>query len=99
MAEFLTNYAAGNFLIMRPITMQLGLGIALMVGGTVLVRADGPPPTGPAPAPAASAATPAPAGATATPSVTPAPAPSSAKIQFETPTYDFRRAKSGDAVK
>jgi hypothetical protein len=104
MAQILTNYAAGNFLFMRPITMQLGLGIALMVGGTILVRADGPATTGPAPAPAPSAATPAPAGttpapATATPAATPAPAPSGAKIQFETPTYDFGRAKSGDAVK
>jgi hypothetical protein len=62
--------------------MHLGLGLALMVSGTVLVRADGP-----APAP-----TPVPAPATA-------PAPSGAKIQFETPTYDFGRAKSGDAIK
>jgi hypothetical protein len=76
--------------------MHLGLGCALMVGGTVLVRADGPPPTAAAPA-AATAVAPAPT--TGTPAATPAPAPTGAKIQFETPTYDFGRAKSGDPVK
>jgi hypothetical protein len=80
-AEFLGKYASGKFLIMRPITMHLGLGFALMVSGTVLVRADGP------------AAAPAPVPAPAT-----APA-SGAKVQFETPTYDFGRAKSGDPIK
>jgi hypothetical protein len=76
---------------MRPITMHLGLGFALMVSGTVLVRADGP-----APAPAAPTAVPAPAG---TPAATTAPNSTGAKIQFETPTYDFGRAKSGDPIK
>jgi hypothetical protein len=60
-----------------------------MLGGTVLVRADGPPPAAPAPAPAA----------TPESSATPAPASSGAKIQFETPTYDFGKAKSGDPIK
>jgi len=69
--------------------MHLGLGLALMVSGTVLVRADGPP---------AAAQTPAPAGAAVTPAGTPA-APSGAKVQFETPTYDFGRAKKGDPIK
>lgn len=67
---------------MRPITMRLGLGLALMAAGTALVRADGPPPAAPAAAPAA----------------TPAPA-TGAKVQFETPTYDFGRAKAGEPVK
>jgi len=75
---------------MRPIALHLGLGFALMVGGTVLVRADGPPPAAPAPVPTAPAGTPA-AAAT--------PASTGSKIQFETPTYDFGRAKSGDAIK
>jgi Protein of unknown function (DUF1573) len=65
--------------------MHLGLGLALMVSGTVLVRADGPAPAAVAPAPVPAPAT--------------APAPSGAKIQFETPTYDFGRAKSGDPIK
>jgi len=63
--------------------MHLSLGFALMVSGTVLVGADGPVPTAPAPVPAPATA----------------PAPSGAKIQFETPTYDFGRAKSGEPVK
>src|SRR5882724_11399140 len=80
---------------MRPITMHLGLGLALIVGSTALVRADGP-----APDSAASAVpTATPATTPAVPSATPAPAPTGAKIQFETPTYDFGRAKSGEAVK
>lgn len=73
-----------DFLFMRPIKMRLGLGIALIAGSTALVRADGPPP---APAPAA------------TPAATTPATPSGAKIQFETPTYDFGRAKAGEPVK
>jgi hypothetical protein len=69
--------------------MHLGLGFALIVCGTVLVRADGPPPAAPAPVPTAPAGTPAAA----------TPASTGSKIQFETPTYDFGRAKSGDAIK
>jgi len=72
--------------------MRLSLSLALMVSGTILVRADGPPP-----APAATPATPVTPGAA--PAVTPATAPSGPKVQFETPTYDFGRAKSGEAVK
>ena len=74
---------------MRPMTMHLGLGFALMVGGTVLVRADGPPPAAPAPVPAAPVGTPAPA----------TPASTGARVQFETPTYDFGRTKSGEPIK
>jgi hypothetical protein len=72
--------------------MRLGFGLAIILGGTVLVRADGPAPTAAAPAPVTPATT-------ATPGAAPAAAPSGAKIQFETPTYDFGRAKSGDAIK
>jgi len=61
-----------------------------MVSGTVLVRADGPPPAVPAPVTAAPAGTTAPAAT---------PAPTGAKIQFETPTYDFVRAKAGEPIK
>jgi hypothetical protein len=56
-----------------------------MLGGTVLVRADGPVPGAPP------TATP--------PTATAAPAASGSKIQFETPTYDFGKAKAGDPIK
>jgi len=65
--------------------MHLGLGFALIAGSAALVRADGPPPAPAATAPGAAA--------------TPAAAPSGSKIQFETPTYDFGRGKSGEPIK
>src|SRR5256885_1451718 len=74
-----------DFLFMRPITKHWGLGLALMAISPVWVRADEPAPT-----PPASAATAAPA---ATPAVT------GAKLAFETPTYDFGKAKSGEPIK
>jgi len=90
-----------EFQFMRPIIIHLGLGLALFTSGAVLVRADGPAaptstaaPGAPAAAPAANTATPAAATAPGT-----TPAPSGAKIEFETPTYDFNKAKSGEPVK
>jgi hypothetical protein len=56
-----------------------------MAFGTLLVRADGPPPAAPTAA--------APPGSTTTAAVT------GAKIAFETPTYDFGKAKSGEPIK
>src|SRR5262245_37046886 len=78
---------------MRPITMHLGVSFALMLGGTVLVRADGPVPGAPP------TATPSAAPTATAPTATPAAAPSGSKIQFETPTYDFGKAKAGDPIK
>lgn len=68
---------------MRPITKHFGLGLALIGFGIALVRADGPAPTPPTAAP--------PPGAT--------PAATGAKIAFETPTYEFGKAKSGEPIK
>lgn len=76
-------------------TKHLGLGLAFMIGSAVWVRADGPPAVAPGATPAGNNVAP----VNVAPVVTPVPAPTGAKIQFETPTYDFGRAKSGEPVK
>lgn len=68
---------------MSVTTKHFALGLALTAMGLISVRADSPPPAAPAPSTA--------------PATT--AAPTGAKAAFETPTYDFGRAKSGEAVK
>src|SRR5712671_5552659 len=78
---------------MRYTSLNVGLALSILIGGAVTLRAEDPPaqiqkpiPVQPIPVP--------PVPAALVPNQGPSP-----KIVFETPVFDFGRARAGDPVK